>query len=357
MTANNPSARGPENEMWRRRCSLMMMTEAVATTGNNPSAYVAAQKDTALDLSELHVTFHVRQGDLPSPDNARIRVENLSEGMVNTLIARDTYSRVILQAGYWGASFGVIFDGTVKQFGIGRTDPKTSYLDIFAADGFLAYNYAMVNRTLAAGETAPANRVNALVAAMSEKGVKAGDLTMIPNMGGVILKRGKTLHGLARAGMRQVSQDLGATWNIVDGQVYMTPVRVPGPGTAVVLSAKTGLIGRAEQTEDGITAKCLINPRIRVGTIVQIDNASVNRTEQAYTNSLSSLSGAGVPRGAPRAQIPYDRYVGVQHFADVAADGLYRVLVAEYTGDTRGHDWYCDLTMVAVNPVSGTVNP
>lgn len=309
-------------EMWQRRCSLLLLDSS----------------DQALELSDLHVQFEVKQEDIGSPDNARIRVENLSRDMESRV--QKEYQRVVLQAGYWGSPYGVIFTGTIKQFRKGRADAKTTYLEILAADGDITYNYALLNESLAAGST-PKQRVDAIVKKMVEKDTKAGNIDM-PNTGG-ILPRGKVLFGLGRVLLRQITNDRGASWNMLKGRLNITPLDGYLPGEAVVLSAATGLIGRAEQTEQGVMARCLINPQIRVGGLIQIDNKSINTTAAA--------PGEVIPGG----QLPFDRYGPPQMFADVAADGLYRVYVAEFSGDTRGQEWYCDLIALAVNPVSNKV--
>lgn len=88
--------------------------------------------DEVLDLSNLRFRFQVKAMDVESPNNAAIRVYNLSR---DTLVKiRGEFSRVILQAGY-DNNFGVIFDGTIKQFRIGREGTTDTYLDILAADG------------------------------------------------------------------------------------------------------------------------------------------------------------------------------------------------------------------------------
>lgn len=309
-------------EMWQRRCSLLL------TDGS----------DEALELADLHVQFEVKQEDIGSPDNARIRVENLSRDMESRV--QKEYQRVVLQAGYWGSPYGVIFTGTIKQFRKGRADAKTTYLEILAADGDTAYNYAVLNETLAAGST-PKQRADAIVKKMAEKDTKPGTVNM-PNTGG-ILPRGKVLFGLGRVLLRQTTNDRGASWNMLRGKLNITPLDGYLPGEAVVLSAATGLIGRAEQTEQGVVARCLINPQIRVGGLIKIDNKSINATEAAPGEAISA------------GQMPFDRYGPPQMLADVAADGLYRVYVAEFSGDTRGQEWYCDLIALAVNPVSSKV--
>lgn len=311
------------NDLWQRRCSVLLLD----------------QSDEAWEVSDLHVMFEVRAEDVQTPNNCMVRIENLSRDMESQIQAQ--YSRIVLQAGYWGAPYGVIFEGSIKQFRKGRHDAKTTYLEILGADGDMAYNFATVNDTLAASSTSQQHRVDTVVQALAKKGIKPGDVK-IPGTGG-ILPRGKVLFGLARAAMRQITQDSKTTWNIHNGRLNVTPLDGYLPNEAVELTSKTGLIGRAEQSEDGVQARCLINPRIMVGGLVQINNASINVTEQAPQFAL------------PAGQLPYDRYAGVQMFADVAADGLYRVYVAEYRGDTRGNDWYCDLTLLAVDPMSGKV--
>ena len=90
------------------------------------------------------------------------------------------------------------------------------------------------------------------------------------------------------------------------------------------------------ETEEGIKVRCLLNARISCGNLVKIDNKSINQTVGSFANF-----GPG--------QQAYNRYGGVQLFATVAADGLYRVYVCEHTGDTRGVEYYSDLICLSVN--------
>lgn len=308
----------PDGSQYGRRASLFL------TDG-----------EEVLDLSEMHFRFQTVQEDVESPSNCAIRVFNLSEETLRKV--RKEYSRVILQAGYVNGPFGVIFDGTIKQFKIGKElDAVTTYLDILAADGDKAYNFAIVNKSLAAGSSS-GERVAEAVAAMSSYGVTQGP-NLIPNTGG-ILPRGKVLFGLAKGILRSEVQTQGATWSIQNGKVQIIPLDGYLPGEAVVLTSQTGLIGRAEQTAEGIKCRALLNPKIIVGGAVKIDNESINRLE--YQD----------PGAAPLA---YNKWASIQYLATIADDGLYRVYVAEYVGDTRGQEWYVDLTCLTINPVTNT---
>lgn len=298
-------------EQWLRKASLMLVNGAAA-----------------LDLSDLRFTFKSSAADTESPNSVSIRVYNLSEATVRTI--RGEFSRIVLQAGYAG-NFGVIFDGTIKQYRVGKETATTSYLDILAADGDIGYNFGVVNRTLAAGSS-PAERTAVTIAAMGPQTISAG---YIPNSPGGILPRGKVLFGMARDYLHSQASSTGSTWSIQNGKINVVPLDSYLPGEAVVLTAATGLIGIPEQTAEGVKVRCLMNPRIIPGCLVQIDNKSVNQTFQAN------------PKGAP---VPYDKWAGIQLLASITSDGFYRVYVAEHDGDTRGTAWYSDLVCLSVNP-------
>lgn len=297
--------------------------------------------DKALDLSEMRFRFQSAQQDEESPATCAIRVWNLSEDTVRKI--RGEYSTVVVQAGYEQAAFGVVFTGSIMQYRIGvEADGISTYLDILAADGDIAYNFSVVNRSMAAGTTA-GERIAASVAVMGKDGVGMGKL-LIPATGGV-LPRGKVLFGLARGIIRAESQTQGATWTINQGKVNVIPLDGYLPGEAVVLTAQTGLVGRVEMTEDGMRCRALMNPKLIVGGLVRIDNRSINKTVAAKDKEI------------PGAQLAYNRYAGIQQFATVSADGLYRIYVAEYVGDTRGPEWYVDIVCLSVDPVTMKVKP
>lgn len=300
---------------------------------NRKATLILSEGEKALDLSAMHFTFRTVQQDVESPNNCSIRVYNLSEPTVKQALRE--FSRVTLQAGYEEAA-GVIFQGTIKQFRVGRENATDTYLDILAADGDLAYNQSIVAKTLAAGST-PDQRIKAAIEAMGGQGVGPG--ASMAYTGG-ILPRGKVLFGMARALLRQEVQSQNATWSINNGKVDIIPLAGYKPGTAVVLNSTTGLIGRPEQTVDGLKARSLLNPRLTIGGLIQIDNKSINQTIQQN------------PDAAP---IPFNQYTGLQNLATVAADGLYRLYVVEHVGDTRGTEWYSDLVGLAVNPVTNKV--
>lgn len=294
------------------------------------SLVVGSQAGDALDLSDLRVTFKVRQWDLQTPNNAVIRVWNPADKTAEQV--RREYTRVVLQAGYEGGTYGKIFEGTIVQAKKGRANAIDTYLDIVAADGDEAYNFSVVNKTLAAGSSAQ-ERVAAVVGSMNDHGVSLG---YVPPLSDQKLPRAKVMFGMARDNLRQLGITLDTKWSIQLGKVQMIPLDGVIPGPIVKINAASGMIGIPEQTEQGIMVKTLLNSEIVMGRMVEINNADINQAQLAV-----SLQGQVQNYFLPR----------------VADDGLYRVISADHEGDNRANEFYTSLVCIAIgDPVTKTLS-
>jgi len=303
------------------------MSDGAVQYGRAFSLVVFGTDLNGLDLSELRCKFVVKRSDTMTPNVADIRVYNLEEK--TAIRIRNEFKRVILQAGYEG-NYGVIFQGNIKQVIIGRESATDTFIDIVAGDGDRAYNFAVVNATIAAGGT-QLDQIQAAVGTMAEKGVTAGHIGDTP---AETLPRGKTMWGNARNYLRDVAQTSDKTWSIQDEKVTFVSKKSYLPGERVVLTSKTGMIGTPQQTNEGVNAKCLLNPMLKIGGRVEIDNASIER----YKINLT------VPNSP--ANIP----------APLTADGVYYLLVVEHQGDTRGVEWYSSLICLNVDVTSNPIN-
>lgn len=305
------------------------------------ASLIVAGGSSGIDLSELHFKFNVSVADGPSPDNASIRIYNLSADTVKQITGRTPveYTRVVLQAGY-ESSYGVIFDGTIKQFRKGRENATDTYLDILAAASDIEYNFGVVNKTLAAGATQ--QQIATTVAEQMGLAVGSVQADNSLKVTGGVLPRGKVLWGMGHLHMRNLAASMGATWNISDGKINVIPLTGYLPGEAVVLNSATGMVGIPEQTDQGVKVRCLLNPKIHIGGLMQIDQASINTTSAQASFAL------------PAGQLQFNNYE-VGFYADVTADGYYRCYVVEFNGDTRGQDWYTDIIGLAADISSKTV--
>lgn len=307
-------------QFWKRRASLLL-----------------TQEERALDLSDLRFTFKTSQADLQSPSNCMIRVYNLTQETMEQ--AQAEYGEVVVQAGY-EENYGVIFKGQIRWFHKGIEGAKDAYLDILAADGDLGYNNAIINRSLTKGAKV-SDQIDALSQAFGALGLGVGHNGITPG-DAQALSRGKVMFGLARTAMNTVTRTHGATWSINGGKINIIPLDGYLPGEAVVLNRDTGLIGRPEQTQEGIRVRVLLNPRLNPGGLVQIDQAAINRVIAAKAN---------------KASLAYNSWAEPLYVADTSADGLYRLYVVEHTGDTMGQQWYSELVCLRADRSTLKVKP
>lgn len=290
-----------QNLQWLRACSLV----------------VAGAGGQGLQLGDLRVTFQTRKGDVETPNSAEIRIYNLAPATASRM--KREFTRVVLQAGYQN-NLGIIFDGNIRQRRQGRENGTDTWLELIAADGDQAYNWAVVNTTLAAGST-PADRVQVCQQAFEAKGVGAG---YRPELGNTTLPRGKVMYGMARKFMRETADTTGCSWSIQDGTMIMVPYTAYLPGEAVVLTHETGLVGTPEQTNEGIKVRCLLNPRLRINGRIKLNNTSI----QAAKTDLK---------------------MSAQRPPKMDTDGFYRIIKCEFCGDTRGNDWYADMVCIGLD--------
>lgn len=292
--------------------------------------------DTGIDLSQMQVTFHVSAMDLGRPTTAVIRVFNLSETSAKAI--QNEFQSVTLQAGYENSNYGVIFQGTIKQVRRGRLSNIDSFVDIYAADGDEWFTFGRVNGTREANATQ-----QDLTKALVTQGVEKGQIDLSKAFNGGIygdggLPRGKVQYGFAKYAANDIANSTNTTWFVENGKVNFLSRQDYLPGEMVVLTSATGLIGVPEATIDGIHVKCLLNPLIKVGRRLQINNKLIN--------SLSPLKQDILPGGFPSLNSPLD------FPASVTEDGVYRALVIEHSGDSRGGErspWFTEIICLALD--------
>ena len=282
-----------------------------------------------IDLSQLRFRFEVRASDVETPNTLSVRVYNPAPVTVNKLTGNGgaEFDTVTLTAGYQNGNQGIIFQGDIKQYRQGRERNVDSYLDILAGDGDYAYNQSIINKSFPAGTTA--EQLLSETAKSMGLPVAQSANDVLTTAGIVPNPRGKTAFGMARQYMAQLAQRANARWSIQNGVVTLVPVTGYLPGQAVQINSATGMIGTPEQTNEGIVIRCYLNPLIRIGQLVQINNKDINQA------TLKSRF--------------FPSYTAAYYPATVTADGFYRVMVHEMSGDTRNNDWYSELTCLAAD--------
>lgn len=293
------------------------------------SLQVGNASGDGLDLSDMRIRFYVQRGDRETPNSARIRVYNLSGNTANRLVDQE-FTRVVLQAGY-EQNFGVVFDGSIVQARRGRESPVDTYVDITAADGDAAYLFAHVNLTLAAGSTS-IDHFNACAGAMVKYGVRVGYMPDLPHRP---LPRGKVMFGKAREYLREFAHTTETLWSIQDSKIQVVPRTSVMPGEVQVINSRTGMIGLPQQTLDGINVTALLNPRIRISGVIQLNNSSIQQVEYSLANGQQVAN--------------YNATQQNKINGSIYGDGYYYVMDISHWGDTRRNDWYTHMICLAID--------
>lgn len=287
-------------------------------------------KDTAgygVNLSRYKIVFKIKWTSIKTIPNMVVRVYNLSEETMNYVIGE--YKTVDLSAGYEnGGNYGLIFKGDIKYFNRGRESATDTYLEIYAGDGDRALNNAVVKVPLAAGRTQQ-DVLDAVMDSLQPYGVTKGYQCQLPDNR---LPRGKTMYGRAVDVLDNMCTTTNTTYTMNKGQLEIMPRNAPAPGPTIQLNSRSGLIGRPVQTPEGINAVSLLNPNFRMGGLVQINNKAINKY----------ILPGGI--GVSGVYTPFDQFAELDYLARVSDDGVYRILMIEHRGDTKGQDWYSELT-------------
>lgn len=310
---------------------------AVQTPPNQPG----------IELGALRIQFKTSAIDVDSPPHAVIRVINPSKTTAERFSKE--FQSVTLQAGYENGNFGVIFQGSIVRIRRGRLSNIENFVDIMASNLDAIYNFGFVNGSLAKGQNGPQqqinmirDKVNSSPVAQGQAGAQAQGMQLgyIPSSVGTggTLPRGKVLFGLARDKLNDVANSTGMAWQIgPDGKINFHPLTGYLPGEAVVLNSQTGMIGIPEATNQGIEVNCLLNPLIKAGTLIKINNADLVQSQNVNNT------------------VGFPAYADFQFFANQSNDGTYMAMVVEHEGDSRGHggDWVTKIVALAVDASGG----
>lgn len=315
-------------------------------------------------LSDFKVTFTIDWFNSMWPRVATLKIYNLSRDTMSRITSTE-FSRITIIAGYdglpqsvmasevgqvmeispdqigqtRGQNYGEIFNGEIRFSITGRDNPTDIFTLIQAIDGHKAFNEAVSSGSLAAGYKL-SDVHTLLMKDFSPYGITQGVTGQFPDR---VMPRGRVFYGMTRDYMSNVSAQCTANWQFVDGQAQMVP-EDKYLHEAIVLNSATGLIGMPQQTMGaGVNVRCLINPNIRVNGLIQLDQASVYRTQ--LSNDEIQKSAARITESSENGNLT----VGgtIQQPASVATDGVYIVQSISYTGDTRGNPWYMDLMCMA----------
>jgi hypothetical protein len=286
---------------------------------------------TSLDISDLHCTFKCKRTMIEEYAISTITIYNLSPATENEIIMHGKY--VIVEAGYEGLNYGVVFTGNIVQPIRSKENGVDYVLQLIAVDSeqFLSSEFA--NLTIDKGKTMR----DAVVSIASKAKNPISINSISEDYATTKYTRGKVVFGKANDFVKQMAKSKNALYYINDGGICLTQLTDVPAGQILSIDYDSGMIGAPTQTEYGIEVTTLLNPQLKCNMLIRVDKTNI--VERQYQ-------------------------LGNVQYNEIEQNGIYRIIEVEYEGDTRGTEWYCNLTTITQsgafpsilkNPVTGSV--
>lgn len=230
---------------------------------------VSDESGTAIDISRLHCTFSIIKTIQMEPNSSEISVYNLNAQTENAIIMNG--KRVTVEAGYEGSQFGLIFDGDIIQCIREKVNANTFKLTIIALDSDRAINFEIANYSILRGQS-HRSIVEHIVNSASNP-IPLGSIS--EKLNNTILPRGKVMFGKASDYLRQIAKSNDLKCYMDDGRLNMIDLKELPEDEIFKLDTTSGLVGIPEQTQYGVSGQCLLNPQIKLNSLIHIDNSLI----------------------------------------------------------------------------------
>ncbi|NBP03538.1 MAG: hypothetical protein EBU90_26285 [Proteobacteria bacterium] len=243
-----------------------------------------------LDVSDLDIAFEIKRTLRARPGEAKIKIFNLGSPHRAALT---TARRPIVQLD----PPPLLFRGDARKIEVER-DGSDWVTSITAGDGEYAIRTARASTSFAPGTTL-ADAIRSLGTAM---GVGVGNLSSANSATSTVLLEGAVARGPASAELTRLCASAGLSWSVQDGILQLLPIGRALSRVAVSLSPSTGLVESPQRSRGStVKAKALLLPDLVPGRLVALESEAVR--------------------------------------------GVFRLEEVSYAGETRGTDWYADLTL------------
>lgn len=253
----------------------------------------------ALRITDLDVEFKVSKDLDPEPNTATVRIYNLSASSRKAIESVEETLRWRLEAGYGGET-SVLFEGDIRKASSSREGPDI-VTTIEGGDGERAYRGSRVNRSFGPGTSLRSviERVGETMALgvgnLAERAATSGFEGL-----GNVFSEGVVVSGPSARELTGLLAGSGLEWSVQDGTLQVLPRLRALAGTAVLLSARTGLVDSPSVDSEGVVkATTLLVPDLFPGRRVRVESEFVR--------------------------------------------GTYRTTKAEYVGKTDGNEWFISI--------------
>lgn len=288
--------------------------------------------DSSFEPEAIRITFDVYTPAWQEFWYADISIYNLDQQTTDQILGGNSTTsssgatppikqgmEVILSAGYQNGNFGVIWDGFVFQPMWERVDVVDFKITLHCIIGLDEISRNSINKTYAAFTNQ--EEIIRNIAAASFRPIAVDKLST--NLPTKQLPRGKTVFGSPRKYFDLIAQDSDMQWWLSSRGLSLGKVDEDTAGVStdkiIEYTPDTGIIGTPQQTQYGVNLRVLMDARIQARKPlmqVKINNISI-RQQKWQINVLPGI---------------------------LDQDGIYIVGAVRYLGDTRGQEWYTDVT-------------
>ena len=245
----------------------------------------------AIDVSQLRCTFNINKNIQMKPNSSEVTIYNLNPNTEKSIMSSAT--RITVEAGYEGSQFGLIFDGDILQTIRYKEDGTTYALVVVALDGDRAINFDIANYSILKGQTS--RDIIDHIVNNADNPVTLGSIS--DSFNDQPLSRGKVMFGKSSDYLRQLSKSKECKFYVDNGEVNLISLEDLPEDEIFDLGPDSGLIGTPEQSDYGVNGKCLINPQIKINSLIHIDNSLVRakKFELGTSNTVPTESNTSSP--------------------------------------------------------------
>lgn len=251
-------------------------------------------KNNAKSFELLAMECQIEKPGLPDKNSARISIYNmLPDDMrqMTTLAFHPLKTQKNLVAVYAGDDSGLdlCFAGEITTAFADYSMAPTIKMDIEAAAG--SYPALKASPPVSVAGTTTAEQLISQFAAeigysFENKGVTSSVKNAVFN--GSPIEKAKT-----------VADQVGAELLIDDNRMVLMPFDKGRSGNAVLLSADTGMLGYPTFTNDGIVVRCIYNPDLELGGLVEVKSIVPGADGTWKISRLAHTLSANLPDVGP----------------------------------------------------------
>lgn len=288
--------------------------EIIVTTPDGQTAWRLS--DDSFNGQALRCTFNIERVGYHVPWYAEITIWNLSEKLQLDIITKTKEGMLVsVKAGYQHGAYGTIFTGEIFQPLFSRENVTDFILTLNCLDGL-----GLIASNICAFSLEAGYDYAGTIAEMCKKAHSPIKLGKISNrVEKKTLPRGKVFFGEPSKYIRQLDQDQGTQTWLNNGELNVSHIDDAPAEVALRITPESGLIGTPEQTDNGVIFRTLLNPLL-----------DIKNPPMAVKLDMTTIRQAKVRQG--------------QLVSPLDENGFYKVARVVHIGDTRGDDWYTEVT-------------